>query len=193
MTNARGMCSAMSMPMQTDRRPTRATFFTQADTDTPQRLERVGEHDLPKHEIDQRSWNIFHGWRTKVRNTNYSRYCERWPASMSKATTFITPHPQTFNVERKCRKLALRNFVPSHGLPSQSLRHTNIELGGSGGYAESAMYVRCTHARVANFCPSTVPSHRSCIDCCCDCRVHIRRRHASYANTTKRYKTWLIN
>ena len=98
---------------------------------------------------------------------------------MSKATTFITPHPQTFNVERKCRKLALRNFVPSHGLPSQSLRHTNIELGGSGGYAESAMYVRCTHARVANFCPSTVPSHRSCIDCCCDCRVHIRRRHGS--------------
>ena len=98
---------------------------------------------------------------------------------MSKATTSITPHPRTFNVERKCRKLALRIFVPSHGLPSQSLRHTNIELGGSGGDAKSAMYVRCTHACVANFCPSTVPTHRSCIDCCCDCRVHLRHRHAS--------------
>ena len=98
---------------------------------------------------------------------------------MSKATTSITPYPQTFNVERKCRKLALRIFVPPHGLASQSLRHTNIELGGSGGYAKSAMYVRCTHVCVANFCPSTVPSHRSCIDCRCNCCVHARRRHGS--------------
>ena len=98
---------------------------------------------------------------------------------MSKATTSITPQLQTVNVERKCRKLALRIFVPSQGLPSQSLRHTNIELGGIGGYAKSAMYVRCTHACVANFCPSTVPSHKSCIDCRCDCRVHLRHCHAS--------------
>ena len=77
-------------------------------------------------------------------------------------------------VSWRCEILSLRTA----SLRSLSGTPT-LNLGGSGGYAESAMYARCTHARVANFCPSTVPSHRSCNDCCCDCRVHIRRRHGS--------------
>ena len=128
------------------------------------RRKRAGKHDLLKHKANQRYWSIFDGWRTKVRNTNYLRYYKRWQTSMSKATTSITPCPQTFNVERKCHELALRNCVPPRGLSSQSLQHANIELGGNGVYAKSAMYVQCTHARVANFCPSTVLSQGSCID-----------------------------
>ena len=89
------------------------------------------------------------------------------------------PCPQTFNVELKYHELALRNFVRSRGLPSQSLRHANIELGGNGGSAKTVMYDQCTHARVANFCPSTVLSNRCCIEHCCDCSVHLKRRHGN--------------
>ena len=44
------------------------------------------------------------------------------------------PSPQTFNVDNKYHELGLRNVVLSRSLPSQSLRHTNFELGGSGGW-----------------------------------------------------------
>ena len=98
---------------------------------------------------------------------------------MSKATTSIAPYPQTFNVERKCHELALRNCVPSRGLPSQSPRLTNIERGGTGVYVESGTHVQCTHACVANFCPSTVLSNGCCIEHCCDCCVHLKRRHGN--------------
>ena len=99
---------------------------------------------------------ISNGWRTKVRKTNYGQYGERLQTTMPKATTSITPSPQTFNVEKTWHDLGLRNFVPSHSLPSQPPRHANFELWGNGGRAKTTTHLSHSNMLVANFCPSTV-------------------------------------
>ena len=140
-----------------------ASVYVWQDTSSSERYLVLGLIMLKENKNDI-ELNMFNGWRTKVRKTTYAQYGQRCQTSRSKAATSNAPSPPTFNVDKTCHEMGLRNFVPSHSLLSQLLRHNNFELWGNGDFTKSNRDSECPNIHFANFCPSTVLSHRCCID-----------------------------